>query len=163
MGEVPRVDLTYEVVVGGQHYTVKAEGSGDGRIGYRLEAVDREGNTKVRLTGELSTEDLPVVAELIAATFNVLSTGQPTTAPALADLRRIHPNAYEKWTAEEEEHLVDAFRSGTVVRDLAVEFGRRPSAIRTRLIRLGEIESSSTSSPSTTEELDLGHPDTAAG
>jgi hypothetical protein len=50
-------------------------------------------------------------------------------------LRQRHPMAYERWTAEAEAKLVAGYLAGRSVDQLAVEFGRRPSAIQRRLER----------------------------
>ena len=52
-------------------------------------------------------------------------------------IRQEHARAYEKWSREEDEELVRKRGKGSNVPDLASHFGRRPSAIRSRLKKLG--------------------------
>ncbi|MFI0736846.1 hypothetical protein ACH4PU_01875 [Streptomyces sp. NPDC021100] len=53
-------------------------------------------------------------------------------------LRERHPNYGRPWSAEDDERLLALYRGGE--RDLTAlgaEFGRQPSAVRSRLARLG--------------------------
>ncbi|MFF1571942.1 hypothetical protein ACFVWR_04285 [Leifsonia sp. NPDC058292] len=54
--------------------------------------------------------------------------------------RREHPNAYRRWTIEEEAAVVEAFARGEAVKEIAAATGRRVGGIRSRLIALGVIE-----------------------
>ena len=58
----------------------------------------------------------------------------------LAQIRRSHSRAYEKWTTEEEDRLVQLFRSNRTVEDIAPLLQLQPSAIRSLMMRLGLIE-----------------------
>jgi len=53
------------------------------------------------------------------------------------ETRRKHPRAYEKWSDEEDERLREAYEADAKVKDLAVDFARKPGAIRSRLKKLG--------------------------
>jgi DNA-binding CsgD family transcriptional regulator len=46
------------------------------------------------------------------------------------------PNAYAPWLPKDDRELLAAVRAGRSVRELAVQFGRRPSAIQSRLNKL---------------------------
>ena len=60
---------------------------------------------------------------------------------ALAKIRESHPNAFAKWSNEEEEKLKEKFLGGYEnIEFLAEEFGRKPGGIRSRLVKLGLIE-----------------------
>jgi DNA-directed RNA polymerase specialized sigma24 family protein len=53
-------------------------------------------------------------------------------------LRDCYPNFGKAWTADDEEKLLTLYRSGQHnYEELAVEFGRQPSAIESRLKKLG--------------------------
>ena len=54
----------------------------------------------------------------------------------LAEIKQMHPKAYQSWTSEEDTRLAERFRSGAPVQELAHEFQRQPSAIRSRLAKL---------------------------
>jgi serine/threonine-protein kinase len=55
----------------------------------------------------------------------------------LAEIRRLHPRAYERWTTEEDLALTQARQAGESVASLAMKHQRQPSAIRSRLEKLG--------------------------
>jgi DNA-binding NarL/FixJ family response regulator len=55
----------------------------------------------------------------------------------VGSIRRDHPRAYDKWTAEEEANLKALAARGCSIKELAVQFHREPGAIRSRLERLG--------------------------
>lgn len=54
-------------------------------------------------------------------------------------IRREHARAYEKWSVEEDEELHRKHATGSNVSELAKHFGRKPSAIRSRLKKLGLV------------------------
>ncbi|MFI5201201.1 MAG: hypothetical protein ACHQNE_02295, partial [Candidatus Kapaibacterium sp.] len=58
-------------------------------------------------------------------------------AYSVEDIRKEHPNAYAKWTSEEDELLKSRFKMGTDIHDLAAIHHRKLGAIRSRLQKLG--------------------------
>jgi hypothetical protein len=54
-----------------------------------------------------------------------------------AEIRKLHPKAYERWTPEEDSSLQKQFKTGASVSEIAVCFQRKPGAIRSRLKKLG--------------------------
>ena len=56
---------------------------------------------------------------------------------SLDEITRKYPRAYEKWTAEEDERLTNRYQAGLDVLELATIFQRQPSAIESRLTKLG--------------------------
>ena len=55
----------------------------------------------------------------------------------LKELRKRYPNAYEPWSAEDDNELRRLHGDGWTVSDLVRRFGRQPGAIRSRLGKLG--------------------------
>jgi hypothetical protein len=53
------------------------------------------------------------------------------------EIRKDHPNAYAKWTSEEDNLLMSRFKMGTDIHDLATIHHRKVGAIRSRLQKLG--------------------------
>lgn len=53
------------------------------------------------------------------------------------DIREKYQRAYEKWTNEEEEILISRFEQGINIKEIATILGRQPSAINSRLQKLG--------------------------
>lgn len=66
------------------------------------------------------------------------SNVEPKSGPAYTQPVRVsHPRAYEPWSSSEERQLVRLFQSGLSIDNIATVLERRPSAVRTRLNRLG--------------------------
>jgi hypothetical protein len=57
----------------------------------------------------------------------------------MAEIRRGHPRAYEKWSDEEDATLKKLFRSGSNAKEIAGKLKRQPSAIRSRLAKFGLV------------------------
>lgn len=55
----------------------------------------------------------------------------------MAVIKRKHPRAYEKWSDEEDDELRSLFKRGVGSSEAAEHFGRQPSAISSRLNKLG--------------------------
>lgn len=53
------------------------------------------------------------------------------------DIKAKYQRAYEKWTVEEEEILVSKFEHGISIKEIAIILERQPSAINSRLQKLG--------------------------
>ncbi len=66
------------------------------------------------------------------------STGEPDGS--IEEVPREHARAYEKWSVEEDEELHRKHAMGSNVSELAEHFGRQPSAIRSRLKKLGLVK-----------------------
>jgi hypothetical protein len=75
----------------------------------------------------------------IIAAFSIKTsiTGMPKTdGKTLSDYRKINPRAYEKWTDEEEEALIELVQAGHGIKYAAGLLQRKPSAIQSRLEKL---------------------------
>jgi DNA-binding NarL/FixJ family response regulator len=75
----------------------------------------------------------------IIAVFS--SEARTATAPkeigkTLDEHRQTDPRAYEKWTEEEENALIELMKTGHTIRSAAELLQRKPSAIRSRLEKL---------------------------
>lgn len=55
-----------------------------------------------------------------------------------------HPNAFRRWTAEQEGAIIEAYHRGDTFEQIAAGAGRRVGGVRARLIALGVIEPEST-------------------
>ena len=58
----------------------------------------------------------------------------------LRELQRRFPRAYARWTTEEEQRLLDAFRAGKSAEEIAVVHGRTPNGILSRLTFVGVLD-----------------------
>ena len=61
------------------------------------------------------------------------------TDSRLAKIRERYPRAYERWMEEDDNLLKQKFSEGVSIQDLSEFFQRRPSAIRSRLRKLGLV------------------------
>ncbi|MFF1561864.1 hypothetical protein [Streptomyces sp. NPDC058279] len=68
----------------------------------------------------------------------------PPRTYAVEEVRKQHGNAYQKWSHEDEELLVELHSAGHTITSLARHFARQPGAIRSRLAKLGVEQPSST-------------------
>ena len=71
-----------------------------------------------------------------------MSLGDAKSEPGSSYIRQIreaHPRAYAPWSVAEEQKLTGLFKAGQSINDMASRLERRPSAIRSRLKRLGLI------------------------
>jgi hypothetical protein len=61
-------------------------------------------------------------------------------AYSVNEKRQEHPNAYKKWTSEDDQRLREEFAKGSSISELAELLQRQESAIQSRLKRLGMSE-----------------------
>ncbi|MYA04868.1 MAG: hypothetical protein F4Y37_09705 [Caldilineaceae bacterium SB0664_bin_22] len=59
----------------------------------------------------------------------------------LQQVREAHPRAYERWSSVEEQKLISLYKSGLSIARMSSTLERQPSAIKSRLKRLGLIPS----------------------
>ena len=66
------------------------------------------------------------------------SSAEPEKPKAytVEEKRKVHPNAYAPWSAEEEQYLAERCAQGASLAELAREFGRNQGGIASRLIRI---------------------------
>jgi ATP-dependent DNA helicase PIF1 len=82
--------------------------------------------------------ELDVTDEEAARVLRGLQGDAPPGKPwSLEEARRSNPRAYERWTPEEDAQLERLHREGNAPKKIAAALGRRPSAIRSRLVKLG--------------------------
>lgn len=73
------------------------------------------------------------------STPEVPARERTTYADRVEAIRDEHPRAYEKWPPEEDASLASLFRSGLRLDDIAQRLQRQPSAVRSRLVKLGLV------------------------
>ena len=89
------------------------------------------------ITGEAMPEDSPYNAPpVIRALFAVSQALQGKPARVR---RGLPPNAGKPWAPEDDARLGTAFAGGVEVHQLALDLGRTPFAVETRLIKLGKL------------------------
>jgi hypothetical protein len=60
----------------------------------------------------------------------------------ISEIKNEYPRAYEKWEKEEDEKLEYGFNEGLKIEELSGILGRQPSAIKSRLEKLGLLKAS---------------------
>ena len=58
------------------------------------------------------------------------------TANHIDAARSLYPNAYQPWSSSDDAALVRKVRNGATVESLSKDFGRQPSAIKSRISKL---------------------------
>jgi len=61
-----------------------------------------------------------------------------TKVYSVAQIRKAHPSAYQKWTTQEEQRLINLYKTGKTIKELAHTLGRQRGGIRSRLKELKE-------------------------
>ena len=81
-------------------------------------------------------ENIPLFIDGLIKTLEFLERKKPK-AYNIEEIRKKYPKAYMKWTKEEDDLLRNEFLQGKTIDELAKIFQRKPSAIRSRLQKLG--------------------------
>lgn len=94
---------------------------------------DLTDNMDIRRLPYLSDKDVKRLKKYLKAYKRL--TGEPVYSVFAA--RQEHPNAYEPWSAETDAELARMWEEGISVHEIAEHFGRKQSAIITRMKKLG--------------------------
>ena len=94
---------------------------------------DLTDNMDIRRLPYLSDKDVKRLKKYLKAYKKLI--GEPVYSIYAA--RQVHPNAYDPWTEEMDCELSQMWADGKSVADIADHFGRKDSAIITRLKKLG--------------------------
>lgn len=94
---------------------------------------DLTDNMDIRRLPYLSDKDVKRLKKYLKAYKKL--TGEPVYSVYAA--RQEHPNAYDPWTEEADEQLKKMWSEGISVHEIAEHFGRKSSAIITRMKKLG--------------------------
>lgn len=70
-------------------------------------------------------------------TITFLGIAQKPEIHKIEKIRQQYPKAYVKWTSDDDEALKKKFDEGMSVSELSLHFQRKPSAIQSRLAKLG--------------------------
>ena len=94
---------------------------------------DLTDNMDIRRLPYLSDKDVKRLKKYLKAYKKLI--GEPVYSIYAA--RQENPNAYDPWTEEADAELKEMWSEGTSVADIAAHFGRKQSAIITRMKKLG--------------------------
>jgi hypothetical protein len=118
------------VEVDGVPYRLRGQLGEDGQVHVQ---VHRGGEPAGALTAP--AEHLVALGQAVGDLARAFGGRAWTVAAA----RQQHRAAYARWTEEEDARLAAEFAAGRTVEELAERFGRKPSAIVSRLRRLGLV------------------------
>ena len=94
---------------------------------------DLTDNMDIRRLPYLSDKDVKRLKKYLKAYKRL--TGEPVYSVYAA--RQEHPNAYDPWTEEADDQLRKMWSEGVSVHEIADHFGRKSSAVITRMKKLG--------------------------
>ncbi|WP_329377011.1 hypothetical protein [Streptomyces sp. NBC_01716] len=80
-----------------------------------------------------------LLGSVVAIEFPRETVASSSKTYSVDEVRRRHGKAYQRWTPEDEQLLLQLHAAGEEVEGLAQRFDRQPSAIRARLVRLGAL------------------------
>lgn len=121
---------------GGCELTIRAEDAGAGAVEVRATVPAGE----LALVGEVVQRSLSGLAHLVGGG----GTAGQRFRLRMAEDRRRYPKAWSAWSAEDDTRLLDGYRSGMEVDQLAEELGRKPRAILSRLVKHGVMADAET-------------------
>jgi hypothetical protein len=162
MNEVPspnghdRIEVTRSMISQGQVLRLRLEHLDDTTVVVDVRIGDDD-QPVGRLQGQVRIADMipasRALASLIGGAAAVLGQANVSTAKrvAIERVRQKYPHAYDPWSAEDDEVLLNLYRDGVGNVKIARRFGRKPSAIKSRLEKVlppeadgDEIESDAT-------------------
>ena len=82
-------------------------------------------------------EDFEAFIEGVDKTIDFIRKNQKQKSFNLEKIRQQYPKAYTKWSSEDDELLRNKYDEGISIAELSQFFQRQPSAIRSRLEKLG--------------------------
>ena len=145
---MPKQTYVFRLGIGDQTYTFTVQDD-DGRgahveIGQSFSPANtnlQDGRIVVRI--EHGTVFMDQLRQALTAAANPRGSrgmfGQKTSrwTRTLATERQQYPRAYEAWTDDEDEELRGLLEDGLLLRDIATRLQRRPSAVQSRMHKLG--------------------------
>lgn len=129
--------FTEKVVAGSRTYFFDTKEAKDGTK-YLVISESRQGSSSYEHSRVMVFEEhLEAFVEGFNKTLHFLDV--ETKAYKVDDVRQTYPKAYERWSHDEDEQLKVKHQAGVSVSELAIYFQRQPSAIRSRLAKLGQL------------------------
>lgn len=84
-------------------------------------------------------EHIPAFAKGLKKVLKFMKKSNKVETHYIEEIRQKYPKAYTKWTEDEDNMLRNEYVPGKTVDELAIIFERQPSAIRSRLRKLGLV------------------------
>lgn len=128
--------MSVRVEAGSRTLYVDLKENADGSKFLSISEVKRTA-CKARSRILIDEEYVPELFRAICAVLEFLAPERRPKSYSVEQKRQMYPRAYEPWTEEEQQRLKEGFARGLSVEELAQQHGRGPTAIRSRLERLG--------------------------
>lgn len=90
------------------------------------------------VTGECMPPDSPYNEPPVIRALFTVSKALEGVPPARTS-KTVAPNTGKVWAAEDDSRLDAGFTAGAELKQLALELGRTPFAVETRLVRMGKL------------------------
>ncbi|MFE4973558.1 hypothetical protein ACFRAR_15760 [Kitasatospora sp. NPDC056651] len=144
--QTTRQTLTLRAPDGSRSYDLSYESPTPGRGHLSITGCDESGEIVTDLQGDILLADTALITQLLqslttatttaAATVPTPRTPEPEKAYTVEEKRRLHPNAYKRWTPEEDTELTARCAQGASLSELSTEFGRNEGAIASRILKI---------------------------
>ncbi len=127
--------FTEKIVAGSRSYFFDVKEAKDGTKYLVISESRQSGESYEHNRVMIFEEHLKMFAEGMEKAFAFLGVKKKTYN--LNEIKQIYPKAYEIWTSDEDNRLKLKYQEGIAINELASCFQRQPSAIRSRLAKLG--------------------------
>jgi hypothetical protein len=127
--------FTHKIVAGSRTYFFDVKEAKDGTKYLVISESRQTGTSYDHSKVMIFEEHLEMFTEGLQKALQFL--GVKSKAYNLDNIRQKYPKAYERWTSDEDERLKTKYHEGIGIVELATFFQRQPSAIRSRLAKLG--------------------------
>ncbi len=136
-----QIEVTRSMISQGQVFRLRLQRVDDTAVTVDLQ-IGEVNQPSGRLQGQLGIADMVPAARALtsllggAAAILGRAAGSTSTSERIERIERIrqkYPNAYTPWTAENDGKLLELHHAKVSVVDMARHFGRKPTAITSRL------------------------------
>ena len=127
-----------KVSAGSRTYFFDVKESVDG-VKYLVITESKEAVKKTRKRNRVMIfqDNMSVFNEGFIKAIEFMFGKNESKAYSIQEIRQNYPKAYERWTENGDIHLKNEYTRGKTINELANIFQRKPSAIRSRLQKLG--------------------------
>jgi hypothetical protein len=126
-----------KVTAGSRTYFFDVKESDQGARYLVISESRQTGSTAEHYRVVVFEEHLEKFSEILDQAVWMMARSDKSKTYSLDQIRQKYPRDYEMWTSEEDERLTSRYQAGLDLLELAAIFQRQPSAIESRLTKLG--------------------------
>ena len=141
--------VSVKVAAGSRTYSFELKRTVGGARCLTISEIRQSGGERVHQCITVYEEDFDAFANGFECMAESMASPVKGKAYDVREIRRRYPRAYEHWGPEEDSELVQKFEEGLSLSELSNIFGRKPSAIRSRLRKLRQEPNSQRCRPGT--------------